>query len=29
MMDKVIVELCDNYRIYLVTEALERLFEGM
>ena len=28
-MDKVIVELCDNYRIYRVTEALERLFEGM
>ncbi|HOQ75809.1 MAG TPA: DUF362 domain-containing protein [Thermoclostridium sp.] len=28
-MDKVIVELCDNYRIDRVTEALEKLFEGM
>lgn len=28
-MDKVIIELCDNYRIDRVTDALEKIFEGM
>jgi len=28
-MDKVIVELCENYRIDRVTNALEKIFEGL